>query len=142
MSTFRAQLRAGCKTVIDSVQVANPSQLAHVYDHRPQSYRTPCAFVDNNITQPTITHDAGTRRRDLVAEVHIVNKLISNDQAADEQDVLVDLIVDAFTAQPRAASSASLIEPVSVGGHEEQDGDASYACSIVFVRGRIQEGRD
>ena len=141
MSTFRAQLRAGCKTVIDSVQAANTDKLAHTYDHRPQSFRTPCAFVDNNIAQPTITHDSGTRSRDLLAAVHIVNKLISNDQAADEQDVLVDLVVDAFTAQPRAASSASLIEPVSVDGHEEQDGDASYACSIVFVRGRIQEGR-
>ena len=134
-------MRSGAKTVIDSVQTANPTLLAHTYDHRPQSFRTPCAFVDNNITQPVIDHDSGTRRRDLVAAVHIVNKLISNDQAADEQDVLVDLIVDAFTDQPRAASSASLIEPVSVDGHEEQDGDASYACSIVLVRGRIQEGR-
>ena len=141
MSTFRAQLRQGCFSVIQSVQSANSGVLAHVYDHRPQSYRTPCAFVDNNITQPVIDHDSGTRRRDLVAAVHIVNKLISNDQAADEQDVLVDRIVDAFTAQPRAASSASLIEPVSVDGHEEQDGEASYACSIVFVRGRIMEGR-
>lgn len=141
MSTFRAQLRSGCLTVITSVQTASPSLLAHVYDHRPVSFRTPCAFVDNNITQPTITHDAGTRSRDLVAAVHIVNKLVSNDQAADEQDVLVDLVVDAFTAQPRAASSASLIEPVSVDGHEETDGEASYACSIVLVRGRIAEGR-
>lgn len=141
MSTFRAQLRAGCKTVIDSVQTANPTLIAHTYDHRPSSFRTPAIFVDNNITQPTITHDAGTRARDLLAAVHIVNKLISNDQAADEQDVLVDLVVDAFTAQPRAASNASLIEPVSVDGHDETDGEASYACSIVFVRGRILEGR-
>jgi hypothetical protein len=141
VSTFRAQLRAGCKTVIDSVQTASPTPLAHTYDHRPVSFRTPCAFVDNNIAQPTISHDSGTRTRDLVAEVHIVNKLVSNEQAADEQDALVDLMVDAFTDQPRAASNASLIEPVSVGGHEETDGDASYACSIVFVRGRIQEGR-
>jgi hypothetical protein len=141
MSTFRAQLRAGCKTVIDSVQAANPTLIAHTYDHRPGKFLTPCVFVDVHITQPSITHDSGTRSRDLVAAVHIVNKLISNEQAADEQDVLVDLMVDAFTAQPRAASNASLIEPVSTDGHDETDGDASYACSIVFVRGRIQEGR-
>ena len=141
MSTFRAQLRAGCKTVIDSVAAANASILPHTYDHRPATFRTPAIFVDNNITQPSITHDSGTRSRDLLAAVHIVNKLISNDQAADEQDVLVDLVVDAFTDQPRAASSSSLIEPVSVDGHEETDGDATYACSIVFVRGRILEGR-
>lgn len=141
MSTFRAQLRAGCKTVIDAVQTANPTLLAHTYDHRPDSIHTPCAFVDNGIDQPTITHDSGTRSRDLVAFVHVTNKLTRQDQAADEQDVLVDLMVDEFTDTPRAASSSTLIEPISVTSHEETDGTASYACSIVSVRGRIIEGR-
>lgn len=141
MSTFRAQLRAGCKTVIDAVQTANPTRIAHTYDHTPATFRTPCVFVANGIDQPTILHDASTRSRDLVAFVHIVNKLVSNDQTADEQDVLVDLVVDEFTATPRAASASSLIEPVSVQNHEETDGSASYACSVVLVRGRIIEGR-
>lgn len=141
MSTNRAQLRAGCKTVLDTVQAASPSLLVHVYDHRPPNFRTPCAFVENVIGQPTIAHDAATRRMEMVAEVHIVNKYVSNDQAADEQDTLVDLIVDAFTAAPRAASSASLIEPVSVTGHEESDGEAFYPCSVVNVRGSFIEGR-
>jgi hypothetical protein len=141
VSTFRAQLRAGCKTVIDAVQAANPTLIAHTYEYRPDSIHTPCIFVDNGIDQPNITHDAGTRARDLTAFVHIVNKLTRQDQAADEQDALVDLVVDAFTDNPRAASSATLIEPVSVTSHEESDGTASYACSVVSVRGRIIEGR-
>lgn len=142
MSTFRAQLRSGCKDVLDTLKSANPTLLAHVYDHRPASFRTPCAFVDNVILEPSISHTAGLRFRDLVAQVHFTHKIVSNDQTADEQDALVDLAVDAFTADPRAASTTTLIEPISVEGHEETDGDASYACSIVNVRGRVQEGRN
>lgn len=141
-STFRAQLRAGCKSVLDDIKSANPTLLAHVYDHRPQSYRTPCAFVDNVILEPSISHTAGLRFRDLVARVYIVHRVISNDQVADEQDALVDLAVDAFTADPRAASSSTLLEPISVDADEVTDGDATYAASVLSIRGRIQEGRN
>lgn len=141
MSTFRAQLRAGCKTVLDTLKTDNPTLLAHVYDHRPQSYRTPCAFVDNVIAEPTISHTAGLRSRDLVARVYIVHKIISNDQTADEQDVLVDKAVDAFTAAPNAASARTLLEPIAVEGDEVTDGDATYAASVLSIRGRILEGR-
>lgn len=140
-STFRAQLRAGCKTVLDTYKAANPTQLAHVYDARPGSYRTPCAFVDNVILEPSIGHDSGTRSRELVARVFIVNKLVSNDQAADEQDVLVDGLVDAFSNTPRAASTSTLLEPVSVEGEVVTEGDASYAASVINVRGRELVGR-
>lgn len=141
MTTFRADLRAGCKAVLDDLQAANPTLLAHVYDHRPGSYRTPCAFVDNVILEPSITHTAGLRFRDLVARVYIVHKLISNDQTADEQDDLVDLAVDAFTADPHAAAATTLLEPISVEPDEVTDGDTTYAASVINVRGRIQEGR-
>ena len=142
MSTFRAQLRAGCKDVLDDLKTANPTLLAHVYDHRPTVYRTPCAFVDNVILEPSITHTAGLRFRDLVARVYIVHKFVSNDQTADEQDVLVDKAVDAFTADPRAASSTTLLEPISVEPDEVTDGEATYAASVINVRGRVQEGRN
>lgn len=142
MSTFRAQLRSGCKAVLDTLQSSSPTLLAHVYDHRPPVYRTPCAFVDNVIEEPSISHSAGLRGRDLVARVYIVHKIVSNDQAADEQDVLVDKAVDAFTAAPNSASSTTLIEPISVSGDEVTDGDATYAASVISVRGRVLEGRN
>lgn len=142
MSTFRAQLRAGCKSVLDTLKTDNPTLLAHVYDHRPTSYRTPCAFVDNVISEPSITHTMSLRFRDLVARVYIVHKIVSNDQTADEQDVLVDKAVDAFTAAPSSAAAGTLMEPVSVEPDEVTDGDAIYAASVISVRGRIQEGRN
>lgn len=137
---FRTDLRAGCLTVLQAYKTANESQLAHVYDHRPPRYLTPCAFVDNVILEPTITHDSGTRQRDMVARVYVVNRFLSNDQTADEQDALVDGIVDAFTANHSVVSQA-LIEPISVDGEEVQDGDATYAASVINVRGRKRQGR-
>ena len=141
-TTFRAQLRAGCKSVLDDLKTANPTLLAHVYDHRPPRYLTPCAFVDNVILEPSISHTAGLRFRDLVARVYIVHKLVTNNQTADEQDVLVDKAVDAFTADPRAASTTTLLEPISVESEEVTDGDAIYAASVLNIRGRVQEGRN
>ena len=139
-STFRQQLRAGCFSVLSTYQVANPSQLAHVYDHRPAKYMTPLGFVDNIVTE-TMVHDSGTRTRTLTARVLLVNKLISNDQAADEQDTLTDGVVDAFTAAPRAASSSSLIEPVGVEADTLEWDGALYAASVILVRGIEQVGR-
>ena len=137
---FRTDLRAGCKTVLDSYKTSNPTLLAHVYDHRPPRYLTPCAFVDNVVLEPTITHDSGTRQRDMIARVYVVNKFVSNDQTADEQDALVDGLVDAFTSNHSVVSQA-LIEPISVDGEEVSDGDATYAASVINVRGRIRQGR-
>lgn len=137
---FRADFRAGCKSVLDTYKAANSSLLAHVYDHRPARYLTPCAFVDSVIAEPTIRHDSGTRQRTLQARVYVVNKFVSNDQTADEQDALVDGLVDAFTAN-HSVVSGSLVEPVSVEGDELTDGDTSYAASVIVVQGRIQQGR-
>lgn len=140
MSGFRANMRAGCKSVLDSYKAANPTLLAHVYDHRPTRYLTPCAFVDNVIVEPSIVHDSGTRTRTMQARVYVVNKYVTNDQTADEQDALVDGVVDAYSDTPHAVSGA-LIEPTSVEADELNDGDAFYAASVIVVTGLIQTGR-
>jgi hypothetical protein len=136
---FRIDLRAGCKTVLDSYKASNPTLLAHVYDHRPTTYLTPCAFVDQTIIE-TMTHDSGTRQRDMIARVYVVNKYISNDQTADEQDALVDGVVDAFTANHSVVSQA-LIEPIGVDAEEVSDDGGTYAASVINVRGRFRQGR-
>jgi hypothetical protein len=141
-STFRAQLRAGCYSVLDTFKTANPTLLAHIYDHTPSEPRTPCAFIANTIPEPTIAHDAATRQRRLVAQVWILNKPISNDQVADEQDVLTDALVDAFTAAPRAASASTLIEPISVEPATFEVGSTvTYAASVINVQGTERVGR-
>lgn len=140
MSGFRADLRAACAGVLADYKAAHPTQLAHTYDHRPPRYLTPCAFVDNAIGEPLIHHDFGTRQRTLLARVYVVNKIVSNDQASDEQDALVDGLVDAFTAAARRVTTA-LLQPLNVQPDELTDGDATYAASVITVQGLIQQGR-
>ena len=140
-STARADLRAACAAILTTYQAANPTLLAHVYDHRPGSYRTPCAFVDNVILAPSIDHDSGTRRGELIARVFIVNKLVSNQQAAHEQDVLVDALTDAFTNNPWVTANRSFLEPISVDADVVTEGDASFAASVINVRMREKVGR-
>jgi hypothetical protein len=126
-------------------RAANPTLLVHTYDHRPNQFLTPCAWVDVPISE-AINHDSGTRRRDLRVDVHVTNKYVSNDQAADEQDALVDLMVEAFTDDPRASSDTSLTQLLNVAGHDEvitgPNGEqVAYACSVLTVQVLIQEGR-
>ena len=142
--TARARFRAGCKTIIDTVKTANPTLIAHTYDHRPGSFRTPCAFVENSITTPLVNLDSGTWQRDLQGEIHIVNKLVSNEQAAHEQDVLSDLMDQAVVDNPNASSMTGgriVIRYASVDSHEETDGQATYACTVLTIRGLILLGR-
>lgn len=140
-TSFRQQLRAGCKTVLDTYKAANPTLLYEVYDFPPGSYHTPLAYVEKAVSE-TIRHDSGTRQRTLRVNVVIVNKLMSNEQATDEQDVLVDGLLDGFTAAPRAASASTLIQPVSVTDTELTDADGiRYAAAVIAVEGVIQEGR-
>lgn len=140
MSGFRASMRSGCATVLTTYQAAHPAILAHAYDHRPPTYRTPCAFVDNVILSPRIVHDSGTRTIVYQARIYVVNKIVTNDQVADEQDALVDGIVDAFSDTPHAVTGA-LIEPVSVDAEELSDDSATYPASVIVVQGTIQTGR-
>jgi hypothetical protein len=140
-SSFRQQFRAGCKTVLDTVATANPTLIVEEYDYPPESYHTPCAYVEKGVNE-TLIHTSGVRIRTLRGNVVLVNKLVSNDQATSEQDVLVDLVLDGFTAAPRAASTASLIQPVSVTDTELQDANGNrYAAAVIGVEGVIQEGR-
>ena len=140
-TSFRADLRAGCKTVIDTYQAANPTLVFHTYDYPPESFHTPCAYVEKAVNE-SILHDSGTRQRTLRVNVVIVNKLVSNDQATGEQDALVDGLLDGFTAAPHAASSTTVIAPVSVTDTELSDANGiKYAAAVITIEGTILEGR-
>ncbi len=141
-TTFRQQMRSGCMSVLTTFKNANPTLLAHVYDHRPSNFRTPCAFVDNVLEEPAINVGASIRRRELNGRVVIVNKLITNDQAADEQDALVDGLVTSFSdkANARAAGAGAYIVPTSVTSDTVTDGEATYAASVINVNATERTG--
>ena len=140
-TSARQDLRAGCASVLTTYQAANPTLLGKVYDYPPESFATPCAYVEKTVNE-RIEHDASLRRRTLSVNVVIVNKLMSNDQATGEQDVLVDGLLDAFTAGYHAASSSTVLQPVSVTDTEITAGDGvRYAAAVIAVEMSIQEGR-
>lgn len=140
-TTFRQDFRAGCISVLTTYQAANPTLLATVYGYPPESYATPCAYVEKTVNE-RIVHDAGLRFRVCTVNVVIVNRLISNKQATDEQDVLVDGVMDAFTATPHAASGVTMIEPTAVTDTEITGGEGvRYAAAVITIEGSIQEGR-
>jgi hypothetical protein len=140
-TSFRQQVRAGCLSVLNTYQAANPSLLSTVYDYPPESFATPCAYVDKRVSE-RLNHSSGIRSRVVSVNVVIVNKLMSNDQVTGEQDVLVDGLLDAFTADPHAASSTTLIEPTAVDDIEIPGGEGvRYAGAVITIEGSIQEGR-
>jgi hypothetical protein len=140
-TSFRQELRAGCKSVLDTYQAAHPDQLNKVYDYPPESFDTPAAYVEKTVNE-RIEHDASLRRRVLTVNVVLVNKLMSNDQATGEQDVLVDGLLDAFTAAPHGASTTTEIQPVSVTDTEITAGEGvRYAAAVIAIEGSTQEGR-
>ena len=140
-STFRAQMRAGCKTVIDGVKAANPTLVGDTYDYPPESFHTPCIYIEKAVPETT-TYSQQIRFRNLLMNVVVVNKLVSNKQATGEQDVLIDLLVDAFTANPSVAVANSTLTAVRVADAEITDANGTkYAAAIVTIEGRIQEGR-
>lgn len=140
-TTFRVDFRAGLKSILDTVQAANPTLLLHVYNYPPESYNTPCAYVEKAIPE-TADHMSGVRQRVLRGQIVIVNKLISNAQTTSEQDVLVDLIVDAITAAPHAASGSTLVEYDGVTEVPIADPNGGqYSGAVIAVKGAIAEGR-
>ncbi len=141
-TTFRQDFRAGCLTVLTTYQTAHPDLLATVYDYPPESFATPCAYMEKSIPE-TVIHDSGLRFRVLRGSVVLVTKLLSNKQATHEQDVLVDGIMDAFTATPHAASGSTLVEPKGASDTEIASSDGvRYGAVIIPIEGSIQEGRN
>lgn len=140
-TTFRQDFRAGLLSVATTYQTANSTLVATVYSYPPESFATPCVYIDKKIDEK-IVHDQGVRFRVLTGSMVLVTKLLSNKQATDEQDVLVDGLMDALTATPHAASGQTLIEPSAVTDTEIAAGDGvRYAAAIITVEGSIQEGR-
>jgi len=140
-TTFRVDFRAGLYSVLTTYQAANPTLLSSIHDYPPESYATPCAYVEKTVNE-RVEHNAGLRYRVVTGTVVLLTKLISNAQATHEQDVLVDGLMDAFSAGFHAASGSSLTQPVSVTDTEVPGGEGvRYAAAIFTVEGSIQEGR-
>lgn len=139
-TTARQAARDGAKAVLDAYKAANPTRLLHVYDAPPGSFHTPCAFVDKAISE-TIAFSMGVRQRALTVTLVVLNRQADNAQAAAEQDVLVDGLIDQATTLARTAVSGALLTPASVTDAEREQHGTPYAGFELALLVEFQEGR-
>lgn len=142
-STFRADAVAGLLTVLNAYRTTNPTLLRGVYSARPDgtAFEKPCAYVGTR--NETVGHDSGIRTRTLSGlTVVVLDTFAVNAQTLDRMDVLVDGILDAFTAAPHALGGNSVTSVTSITDSEVQMGEAIYRAAIfTFGTSVAQEGR-
>ena len=139
-STFRVDLVEALYVLLAAYQTANPTLLRRVYRTRPGAFQElPVAFVGPRVE--TITHTSGTRERQINPTVVVVDTFMDNIETGDRMDILMDDLVDVFTAGVRQIGN-SLIEPTAVQPGELEASGAIYrAEAIQFARTSIREGR-
>ena len=139
-STFRVDLVDALYDLLTTYSVANPTLLRKVYRTRPGAFQElPAAFVGPR--DETITHTAGTRERAINPTVVVVDTFSDNVETGDRMDILMDDLVDVFTAGVRQLAWA-IIEPTGVvPGEIEASGAIYRAETIQFARTSIREGR-
>lgn len=139
-TSARQDARSGVHTSLTTYRTANPTLLSHVYDHPPSSPRTPCAYVEKGISE-SIAWSGSVRQRVMTVRVVVLNRIVSHEQATDEQDVLLDGLLDRFTTDARTSVSNARVLPVAVEDTEVPVGDATYAGFVISLQAAIQEGR-
>lgn len=99
-TTFRVDLIVGMLAMLDAFIATNPTLLRRRFKVKPASFATefPCAYID--LRPESISHANGVRDRVISPSVVIVDKLTENGETMDRFDVLVDALVDHFTAYP------------------------------------------
>jgi hypothetical protein len=139
-STFRVDLVDALYDLLVAYRTANPTLLRAVYRTRPAAFQElPAAFVGPRAE--TITHTSGTRERAIDPSVVVVDSFTDNTETGDRMDILMDDLVDVFTAGVRQIGNA-IIEPTAVlPGELEASGAIYRAESIQFARTTIREGR-
>lgn len=142
-TTFRQDAVAGLMTVLNAYKTAHPTLLRGVYSARPggSAFEKPCAYVGGR--DEVVTHDSGIRTRTLTGlQVIVLDTFPDNAQGADRMDVLVDGLLDAFTAAPHALGGNSVASVTSIADTEVQMEAAIYRGVILtFGTAVAQEGR-
>lgn len=139
-STFRVDLVDALYDLLMAYQTANPTLLRRVYRTRPAAFEElPSAFVGPRTE--AITHTAGTRERAIAPSVVVVDTFSDNIETGDRMDILMDDLIDVFTAGVSQIPWA-IIEPTAVvPGELEASGAIYRAEEIQFARTTIREGR-
>lgn len=140
-TTFRSAARGGLVAILQGFQAANPAMLGSVLSARPEGFTGdyPIAFVDSQPEQ--ISHDSGTRTRTMTPAVAVVAEKALNAEEQARFDLLVDALLDWFTANPHITTD-TVWDRMAVDDYAETIGE-QYRPAVRFTFGNlsIQEGR-
>jgi hypothetical protein len=138
----RTDLRSGIKTVLTTYQAAHPTLISHVYDHPPASPRTPCVYIEKAMpeTDPLPTGQIWTRQ--ITSRVVVLNRVVSNDQATSEQDVLAEGLILAFMTARKTIITNGRVFPTVGGDVEVPFGEppVNYAGFVLTLFTEIEQG--
>jgi hypothetical protein len=140
-TTFRADTSEGIYQVLAAYAAAHPDQLVRAYRARPANIAQdlPCAFPDS--FPESVSHDSGLRTRIANPSVVIVHAYTENAETAAAFDVLVDGLMDAFTAVPQFMPN-TIWDRCTIEDFEETVGDYLFpAVRFTFQNVSIMEGR-
>lgn len=141
-SSFRQLAVAGMLSALTSFQAANPTLLKGVEGSRPANLTSldlPGAYIDS--ADETITHTQGTRERTIAGTVMVVIQSPANNEASTASDIIVDGLVDAFTAAYHAADGSSITGPISVTEVPLDADGGHYLGELIAFRITKTEGR-
>ena len=145
-TTFRADIVTAVLAVLNAQKTATPTQLRAVYAARPGSFsELPCAYLGPR--DETIRHGAQLRTRTMTGlTVFIVDAFMDATETADRLDLLVDLLVDRFTAAyAQVPGGGSILQMTSVSDTEVEVGGevpVHYrGCVLSFGETFVTEGR-
>lgn len=142
-SAFRQNVSSGLLTVLQGFSAANPTLLKGIHAARPNSYELvdkPGCFIDGG--DETVAYMQGVRTRILTTTVTVFTFVPDTAEAQNGMDVLIDGLLDCFTAAYHAAGGKSLIEATSIRQVELNDGKGvSYLGYQFPFTNEIKEGR-
>jgi hypothetical protein len=140
-TTFRSDIRAGLKTILDGFRTANPTMLRGTSKTRPASIKDkPFAYVD--LGSEDVAFVSGGRQREMSAGVVFLDVPGDNVQVDDRMDDLVDKFLDYITDRPHITAQ-TIWDAVTIEEGQETYGDAVYR-TITFggLNVSILEPRD
>lgn len=146
-TTFRSDVTAGVVAILQAQQAATPDKLRAVYSSRPGSFpELPAAYIGN--ADERITYSGQLRTRTMVGMTAVLVDVYADSiESGDRLDVLVDLLVERFTAAyAQVSGGGSILALSSVSDTEVEvsgvNGPILYRGVILgFGESFITEGR-
>jgi len=138
-STFRVDLVAGVTAMMNAYIAANPTKLLLHYRSLPAQFQDlPCSYLD--VRPETVSHANGLRDRVTTPSIVVVTRLTDNGETTDIHDILVDSLLDWFTAYPHIVTgtvwSDMTIADEAVGTDNQFVGTRFSFGNISIAEGR------